>query len=43
MITVAKARKILGSKYSDLSDETIYDIIGFMIMMAKIEYTNNTK
>ncbi len=43
MITVVRARKILGSKYSELSEETIYDLLGFMRMLAKIDYINNTK
>jgi hypothetical protein len=43
MVTVIKAKKILGSKYSELSEETIYDLLGFMIMLAKIDYINNTK
>jgi hypothetical protein len=43
MITVTRARKILGSKYSELSEETVYDLLGFMIMLAKIDYLNNTK
>ncbi len=42
-MTVAKARKILGSKYNELTDETIYDLLGFMVMLAKIEFENNTK
>jgi hypothetical protein len=43
MITVTRVRKVLGSKYNGLSEETIYDLLGFMIMMAKIDYLNNTK
>jgi hypothetical protein len=43
MINIAKARKILGSKYQHLEEETIYDLLGFMIMLAKIDYINNQK
>jgi hypothetical protein len=43
MITVTRARNILGSKYNELSEETIYDLLGFMIMLAKIDYLNNQK
>ncbi len=43
MVTVTKARKILGSKHKELSDEMIYDLLGFMIMLAKIDYAINTK
>jgi hypothetical protein len=30
MVTVLKARKILGSKYKELSDEMIYDLTDFI-------------
>lgn len=42
MITVKKVREILGSKYDGLSDETVYDILGFMKMLATINYKINT-
>ena len=43
MINITKARKIMGTKCSDLSEDTVFDILGFMIMLAKIEYIIHTK
>lgn len=43
MMTVKKARKILGSRYEGLTEETLFDILGFMKMLATIDYKINTK
>ena len=43
MMTVKKARKILGSRYEGLTEETLFDILGFMKMLATIDYAINTK
>jgi hypothetical protein len=43
MVSVNKARKLLGTKYEGLDEDTIYNLIGLMLMFAKIDYQNNTK
>ena len=43
MVTIKQARKLLGSEYGSLSEETIYDLIGVMLIFAKIDYCLNNK
>lgn len=43
MVNKENARKILGKKYKDLTNDRLEEIIGFLIMLAKIDYAINTK
>lgn len=37
MITLQKARKILGSAWETHSDEELHSLIGFLLLLVRIE------